>query len=231
MHASYCASQGVFFCPVDTAVVVFDARKNQYLYYNEKQSAWLFELAVTENLSDLTSSAAKFANSLANAGLISADDRGRNLLVSGVRPPPHSSLYDDIASEIPAPRLNTVPSLVVSLTTSWYALRRNKIDRALRHVGNWKNGLPSPTLSDHDNVFSLVRAFHALTPYFFTVKDACLYRSIALVKYLSLHRIPAACEIGVRLTPFKAHCWVEIDGIVLNDHLGKTAEYTKILSL
>jgi hypothetical protein len=43
--------------------------------------------------------------------------------------------------------------------------------------------------------------------------------------------VSANWEFGVRPLPFSAHCWIEHDGMVLNDHLGHVSEYRKIMSV
>ncbi|MDA8019529.1 MAG: lasso peptide biosynthesis B2 protein [Thermoanaerobaculia bacterium] len=46
----------------------------------------------------------------------------------------------------------------------------------------------------------------------------CLQRSAAAVCLMRLRGLPADLVIGVRRLPFYAHAWVEIEGVVVNDH-------------
>ncbi len=45
----------------------------------------------------------------------------------------------------------------------------------------------------------------------------CLQRSAATVCLLRDHGLPAQLVIGTQHMPFKAHAWVELDGLVAND--------------
>jgi hypothetical protein len=45
----------------------------------------------------------------------------------------------------------------------------------------------------------------------------CLQRSVATALLLRLNGIDARLLIGVRMTPFKSHAWVEVDGRPIND--------------
>lgn len=52
----------------------------------------------------------------------------------------------------------------------------------------------------------------------------CLQRSAASVLLLRAQGIPAQLVIGAQHMPFKAHAWVEVDGLIVND-----VPYTKDL--
>lgn len=45
----------------------------------------------------------------------------------------------------------------------------------------------------------------------------CLQRSAATTFLLRRHGVPAQLVIGAQQLPFKAHAWVEVDGLVVND--------------
>jgi hypothetical protein len=48
-------------------------------------------------------------------------------------------------------------------------------------------------------------------------KVMCLQRSAATTLILRRHGVDAYMLFGAQLTPFKAHAWVELNGIVIND--------------
>jgi hypothetical protein len=45
----------------------------------------------------------------------------------------------------------------------------------------------------------------------------CLQRSAATVCLLKRHGVAAQMILGAQQMPFKAHAWVEVDGLVVND--------------
>lgn len=65
-----------------------------------------------------------------------------------------------------------------------------------------------------------------------TVRSAagrCLPRSIALALCLARRRCRAHVVLGVKLAPFAAHCWVQVDSAVVGDELEEVQRYTPIL--
>ena len=65
----------------------------------------------------------------------------------------------------------------------------------------------------------------------FPRSDRCLARSVAF-RFLALVRgVDVRLVIGVVGKPFAAHCWVERDGMVLNDDLETVAQFTPILAV
>ena len=54
----------------------------------------------------------------------------------------------------------------------------------------------------------------------------CLQRSAAGACLLKSHGVRAQLVIGAQQLPFKAHAWVEVDGIVVNDKPSTTEIYS-----
>ncbi len=53
----------------------------------------------------------------------------------------------------------------------------------------------------------------------------CLQRSAVAVALLRRFGVPAKFVYGVQQLPFKAHAWVEVDGVVVNDRQEVQREY------
>lgn len=45
----------------------------------------------------------------------------------------------------------------------------------------------------------------------------CLFDSLVLMRFLLARGVRADLVFGVRSRPFAAHCWVEVDGVILDD--------------
>ena len=65
----------------------------------------------------------------------------------------------------------------------------------------------------------------------FGAQDACLFDSLALMRFLSYYVIFPTCVIGVQTGPFGAHCWVQHDAVVFNDAPEYVRRYTPILTV
>ena len=94
-----------------------------------------------------------------------------------------------------------------------------------RHwLGSGRNGA---SRSGAEQALTLAHAFSRLSPWV-PGSGRCVPSSILLLEFLKQHGIEADWVFGVRTYPFEAHCWVEKDGIVLNDSLEHVRWFTPI---
>lgn len=84
----------------------------------------------------------------------------------------------------------------------------------------------SPSSVDTDIHYFALRQRRARRYSF--VDTICLLDSLALLAFLRRRGHTATLVFAVNLTPFGAHCWVEHDGIILNDTLGSTQTFLPI---
>lgn len=61
-----------------------------------------------------------------------------------------------------------------------------------------------------------LRAMDVATVFYFK-EVKCLQRAAATTRLLRKQGIRAEMAIGVQHLPFRAHAWVEIDGVIVND--------------
>ena len=64
-----------------------------------------------------------------------------------------------------------------------------------------------------------------------TSEDRCLSRSLAAARVLLQRGIDISLFFGVSGRPFKAHCWVQCDEVVLTDRLENVTPFTPILQI
>lgn len=79
-----------------------------------------------------------------------------------------------------------------------------------------------------ETVLEAARAFWRLGPWL-PVEGECLVRSSMLMRFLHRRGLRADWVFGVRLYPFMAHCWVQIDDVCLNDDVERLAAYTPLM--
>jgi hypothetical protein len=94
-----------------------------------------------------------------------------------------------------------------------------------RNVRRRRGAAPTDTARVHH----LVAVFATLRPFFFTAKDACLFDALALSEFLAQHGVFPQWVFGVQARPFAAHCWLQQDGVVLNDTAEHIRRYTPIM--
>lgn len=84
--------------------------------------------------------------------------------------------------------------------------------------------------SARTDVGTVAQAF-VRTGYVMAAHDQCLLRSLAIAEHMVRAGLGADLVIGVKLEPFKAHCWVQYDGAVVNDRWDVIRDFTPILVL
>ena len=101
-----------------------------------------------------------------------------------------------------------------------YAVRERRADRPRRLAP----GLTDPNLTDQ------VQAFRQILPWA-PFQGVCLYRSFFLLAFLRRRGLDATWMFGVRTWPFEAHCWLQVDDLVLDDNLDHVRPFTPILAI
>jgi hypothetical protein len=119
-------------------------------------------------------------------------------------------------------------SLIAALEMKWRTTERIIAGANARKQ---RKQSAAATPMDLDTARRAVGAFIRLRPLLFGAQDACLYDSLALVRYLSYYRIFPTCVIGVQTGPFAAHCWVQEGAVVFNDAPEYVRRYTPILAV
>lgn len=92
---------------------------------------------------------------------------------------------------------------------------------------------PSRKVSSHPDAFDRkeverICAAWRVSRTSFPARLSCLPDSLALRSQLRRHGQQSRLVIGVKSNPFAAHCWVQIDGQVLNDELETVTQFSPI---
>ncbi|WP_158085624.1 lasso peptide biosynthesis B2 protein [Henriciella aquimarina] len=231
MRDRYLLPHGVFACRTGGTVIFLDARHDRYACLNERQSAWFAEIGQSDG-NTLSHQAECLATQLTRRGLLCNEpETGRTALIPACAPRALNSLVDTYRP--PLVYWRSAPHLLLALWTCrpLAGPRRRPLADALRAVGHWKSRLSGAGVPGTADLELIVRRFHGLTPYFFTTQDACYLRSLTLIRYLAGLGISADWVFGVRLAPFGAHCWVERDGLLLNESSDVAAEYEPLMAV
>lgn len=79
-------------------------------------------------------------------------------------------------------------------------------------------------------VDATIKAFED-TRFLLTAQDRCLVRSVAISRRLLAAGAAPDLILAVKLQPFRAHCWVQLDDMLVNDRHDFVRDYTPILVL
>jgi hypothetical protein len=85
-----------------------------------------------------------------------------------------------------------------------------------------------PARGDALDAIEAGRRFWTLLPYL-PIEGECLLRSALLMRFLRAGGLDADWVFGVRLHPFAAHCWVQVDEVCLNDDVERLSAYAPIM--
>lgn len=114
-----------------------------------------------------------------------------------------------------------------SLGRAWVDYLRHYRGRPFAHLLRYATA-DRPSGGGLD-VIRAARAFERLIVWL-PVSGKCLVRSFLLLRFLHHSGLSAEWVFGVAVWPFKAHCWVESDGVALDDAPERLATYTPILA-
>ena len=117
-----------------------------------------------------------------------------------------------------------------ALLYAHWALRALPIFQIIDLVRRRKRLHSSVARLEMDRVVHLTKIFAKFRPHF-PRNYLCLFDSLALILFLSRYNLHPDWVFGVQEDPFSAHCWVQADTLVLNDHFDNVASYTPIMTV
>jgi len=132
------------------------------------------------------------------------------------------SLLDRRASLAP---LDLAAALLMLARTSLWLRRRGfagLLDGFAAAKARVAGAAPSPS-----RIAAIVAGF-VQTGYLLDTQDRCLVRSFALARRLVAAGARPEVVLAVKLEPFKAHCWVQLDGMLVSDRHDVVRDFTPI---
>ncbi len=109
-------------------------------------------------------------------------------------------------------------------------LRIDFLEKVVPTLGRRRERSPhEPTSVYIDRLRTATAIFKKIRPFFYTVKDHCLFDSLVLMQFLHFHRLYPRFVLGVRATPFQAHAWVQEERYVLNGPPDYIRRFTPLL--
>jgi hypothetical protein len=246
----YALSRHVFVCIQGEHVVFLDVRKDRYFALEAARTAGLGEwvagwpvpapvpsgiarrvgeIPIQHGTQDIDrESLGAIMSLLVEKEIVTSRDDGKTAAPEPIEPPT-GELCTDAFDEHPGVRVGRVVRFVSAAVRARLLLKHRTFEsvvtRVRRRVGQTQSGDPVP----ESYMQELVSTFAFLRPYFFAAKDACLFDALALSEYLATYRVYPRWIFGVQARPFAAHCWLQLNGIVLNDTLDHVRRYAPIM--
>lgn len=201
-----CVAPGVHMTFADSRLVVLDVFRDRYFRVDRERTKALLRVVDTPAASSVW-------EVLRSRGL--THDRGRLdienpwKLALGHKPMQASHLVSVLGS------------------CRWAAtvLKRRSFSNVVRSVQTFR------TANDHlERVLAAAQTFLVHRPLY--PRDyACMFEALAMLRYLAVRGLSATWMFGVRGAPFSAHCWLERDGVVLNDDPDVVAAFKIVMGV
>ena len=245
---SYFLAPHVYPCVTDDHVVLLDLQRDKYLGLARDQMAALAghvagwpALSVTPpdarrvqepDERPAHAGAEALINKMLAAGMLTTDPAvGKDASPVQV-PRAESPLVEEDLEARPEVKFTDVVRFLAASALTALALKCRPIEAVVHRVKARKaRGRESVAALDGAVAQRAVAAFIRLRPLLFGAQDACLFDSLALVRYLAWYKVYPTCVIGVQTKPFGAHCWVQEANIVFNDAPEYVRRFTPILTM
>ncbi|WCM25932.1 lasso peptide biosynthesis B2 protein [Sphingomonas sp. QA11] len=131
------------------------------------------------------------------------------------------SALDGVDPSLDGTRL---PGLILELLAARTRLRFRSLSAILRDLR--ARQAPARKLSGAE-LHAIAHSFRT-AGYVVGTLDQCLPRSIALMRYMVRVGASPSLVFAVMARPFAAHCWVQLDDVVLNDTIENVRQFTPI---
>jgi len=218
---SYRLRDEVYFCWADGRAVFLDARRDRYFCLAPSIESAFRDLCQQDTWADADGA------KLAAMGLLAASDHKHLGAKSLSAPSPQRSIADDAPIAAPS-------SLPIKLEVGWAVatsklrLQRSTFLETIQHLRRKKAACATPERTGLEPWLRAATAFRASRRWV-PIRPICLLDSLALLQFLARRRLAADLVFGVKLNPFSAHCWVQAEDVILNDHVEFAQRHTQIL--
>lgn len=228
MPCHFSIAPDVSYCKADGRIVFLDLNNERYFQLNERQTGW-FDRLIADGSDGASAPEWRLAKRLKDMGLLTEASEQTPPLTDFTRYTVSTSLLDYPHKQPVRASLADLPPIGWTAALTVAALRFSRLRTVLKNHSSKKSDLggqgPVPAAVGR----SLAARFIAWSPALFTSHDACLFRSLALARFLLANHFPTDIVIGVRSQPFRAHCWVQAGEMVFNEHLEIARDYCPVL--
>ncbi len=213
--------QDVFFCRANNQIALLDLRADRYFSLPAVAIATFEKLARGDDLEDIE---IRSLSPLIKANLLVPGDQHK-VVQQEIVLPTHSLLDHSL----PTSSIGKIVLAMVSQVKTTAILKMGTVCSAIHQIQAHKQEVLKSTPSGTEDIVIRAAADFLATRVFISTQDRCLPRSIALMHYLLGKSLPASLVVGVQMTPFIGHAWVQYGDMILNDRVDEVLPYTPIM--
>lgn len=231
-------SNHAFVCLTETHCVFLDLRRDTYLCASRDAASTLEKHVANWNdsvpnarNSPPTTHDEGFVRKLLDAQILTPTferSHAQSYSVPTVPIPAAHTLHDN--SRYPLGRLTILDWMrfAAATTRAHFDLTNRQLETTVNAVANRKQERSINKTIDRVRLNDLAKRFRTLR-YCFPRSYLCLFDSLALVHFLSFYGIYPSWVFGVTTEPFSAHCWVQVNEVIVNDPLDRVSFFTPIM--
>lgn len=213
-----------WFCFCDTRAVFADLRNDVYLRVNEEKSAALREIVESDGMT--SERVLVVLDELIQYGLLTPHE-------INARPVSPTTL---VAASVPLLESDMAPSRIGVREIANFLYACVSVDLRLRGGQIFNTVTRVNKLRSHERecepgmhrLRELAGAFRQLRP-LYPRKSACLFDTLALIEFLSRYKATPTYVAGVNNRSGEAHCWAQLDELLILDDPERVAAYTAIV--
>jgi len=210
---------GLSYCRTGGRLVFFDSDKDRYFALAPECQATFDQLARGEPLAEADRSRLQ---ALEHEILVRS---GGSPLIESRRP---SEVTGTLWDEAGPASAGAVLTALLALTRARGAIRAGRLAALLEQLRSRKAGLQQARHREPTSARRVAAAFKKASSWLST-HDQCLPHSLAIADCLFRRGVAATLVIGVLWGPFRAHCWVQLDDLLVNDRVDLVRDFTPIL--
>jgi hypothetical protein len=226
-------------CEVDGQVILLDLIRGRYLGIGACEARALAEVVAGWPLPSRSISATEAATNspdissvatrLLAQGMLS-DGRCDTLTPVSIKRPEATLAPDHTSPQAASITTARVIRFMKAVCLAYVSLRFRSLQSIAIVVSSRRQRSAARSAADINALRDAVSAYQRLRPLVFTVRDKCLFDSLALLEFLAAEDMHPQWVIGVKTHPFTAHSWVQSGPLVLNDHHEHVRLYRPILA-
>ncbi len=225
----YSLPPDVYYCEIDDGAIFLDLQTRKYLAIDSK-SFCAFKNALTNTPEIVDQGGADGLGDLLACGVLTCTNLAARALPSARMLPDRSiAPLRHAGTHLSHPIRDSLLAIFCMASVAFH-LKHGHLSRLLHHLMSDEAGTRDISSVTEPDVAALVSSFRRISLWIYPRKEACLFDSIALTKFLRRAKVPATFVIGVATKPFEAHAWVQLGTTVLNDSLECAQSYVPILN-
>lgn len=238
---SYLLTRHAYTCVVNDCAIVLDLRSDRYYGLGQDQTRALSLMVqgwpaaaslVSDNELLSRPENEQLADELIDRGILTLDASIGKKATSVEVPKAQARLHEWNAAERVHIGSRHVFRMGLACSIVGSLLRLRQMAQIVERVSLRKRAATVHMSSANlETTRDCLRPFLWLRPFFYSVRNRCLFDSLVLLEYLAAFEVFPTWVIGVKTPVFAAHSWVQMDQYVLNGPPEYVQAYSPILTV